>query len=100
MSVSRSLEKSADNELIFINKKQYLDEESLRPRSISPIDLKHLNKLLKLSSSNLKKAASGKTSPVELDNGENRGEDEDEDVNVTLPTIITPTASPTLGVAS
>lgn len=120
MSLSDSGLNSASikNELIFFadrqlqqrQQQQHLTDDELaiaRPRSISPIDLKHLNKLLKLSSSSLKKQSTS-SSPVDDDKTKiviteakadnNAGDDDDDEA--TVPTILTPTASPSLGVAS
>lgn len=134
-SLSSSSHEPPNGESIFFRKQQqYLDDESIsRPRSISPIDLKHLNKLLKLSNPNLRKQTDNNTttnnnkpsSPININNNEipnspvngcqmepispplirtsdeydlNDVDEEEVDHKTLIQNILTPTASPTLGV--
>lgn len=106
-----------------------VDGGDMVERPISPVDLKRLNKLLRLSNPNLKKT-SPPASPVHINsellsssssppstmankfngreqmngNNEENEDDDDDDVEedkLALPMVLTPTASPTgLGVAS
>ena len=136
-SLSSSSHEPPNGESIFFRKQQqHLDDESIsRPRSISPIDLKHLNKLLKLSNPNLRKQTDINTtnnnnkpsSPININNNEipnspgpvngcqmepispplirtsdeydlNDVDEEEVDHKTLIQNILTPTASPTLGV--
>lgn len=72
MSLNAVVLKDSNNVLINLHS-GYLENE--RPRSISPIDLKRLNKLLKLSNPNLKKITSEKSSPVDINNNGNTFDD-------------------------